>query len=350
VKIASSSLQMASSHASVERHEVRESLKMWVGPQRPQFAGEESRPRPARTDNVSLSDAGKAASQASASEAAEDELDADPRLRFIRSMLELLTGHRIRIFDAGELQPSSQPPAIEAPPATDTQARPTSAGFGIEYDRHESYSEVEQTTFSASGSVTTADGREIKFDLQLSMARQYHEESDISLRLGDAARKVDPLVLNFAGTAAQLTDQRFAFDLNADGSTENINFLAPGSGFLAFDRNGDGQINNGRELFGPTSGDGFQELTALDGDQNGWIDENDAAFSQLSLWTPDKTDKDTLQPLTAAGVGAIALSRIATPFDLKTNANELLGQIRTSGIFLHEAGTAGTIQQIDLTA
>jgi hypothetical protein len=48
VKIASSSLQMASSHASVERHEVRESLKMWVGPQRPQFAGEESRPRPIR--------------------------------------------------------------------------------------------------------------------------------------------------------------------------------------------------------------------------------------------------------------------------------------------------------------
>lgn len=351
MKIASSSLQMASSHASVQRHEVRESLKMWVGPQRPQFAGEDSRPRPARTDNVSLSDAGKAASQASASEATEDsELDADPRLRFIRSMLELLTGDRIRIFDASELQPSSDTPVIEAPQATGTQARPTSAGFGIEYDRHESYSEAEQTNFAASGTVTTADGREIKFDLQLSMSRQYHEESDISLRLGDAARKTDPLVLNFAGTAAQLSDQRFAFDLNADGSTENINFLTPGSGFLAFDRNGDGKINNGSELFGPTSGDGFQELAALDGDQNGWIDENDAAFKQLTLWTPDKTDKETLQSLTDAGVGAIALSRVTTPFDLKTNANELLGQIRTSGIFLHEAGTAGTIQQIDLTA
>lgn len=351
MKIANSSLQMASSHTSVERHEVRESLKMWVGSQRPQFAGEDSRPRTVSNDNVSLSDAGKAASQASASEATEDtELDADPRLRFIRSMLELLTGHRIRIFDASKLQPSSETPVIEAPQATGTPARPTSAGFGIEYDRHESYSEVEQTNFAASGTVTTADGREIKFDLQLSMSRQYHEESDISLRLGDAARKTDPLVLNFAGTAAQLTDQRFAFDLNADGSTENINFLAPGSGFLTFDRNGDGKINNGGELFGPTSGDGFQELAALDGDQNGWIDENDAAFKQLTLWTPDKTDKETLQSLTDAGVGAIALSRVTTPFDLKINANELLGQIRTSGIFLHEAGTAGTIQQIDLTA
>lgn len=353
MKIASSSLQMASTHASVERHEVRESLKMWVGPQRPQFDGEESSPRPAANDNVSLSDAGKAASQSSAniSETTDDtELDADPRLRFIRSMLELLTGQRIRVFNASELQSGAETPAIEAPPAADAPARPTPAGYGIEYDRHESYSESEQTSFAASGTVKTADGREIKFDLQLSMSRQYHEESDISLRLGDAARKTDPLVLNFAGTAAQLTDQRFAFDLNGDGSTENINFLAPGSGFLAFDRNGDGKINNGSELFGPTSGDGFQELAALDDDKNGWIDENDAAFKQLTLWTPDKTDKDTLQSIGDSGVGAIALSRIATPFDLKTNANELLGQIRTSGIFLHEGGAAGTIQQIDLTA
>ncbi|MDP2883074.1 MAG: VCBS repeat-containing protein [Azonexus sp.] len=290
MKIADSSLQMASTHASTQRHEVRESLKRWVGPQRPQFAGEESRPRPVRNDNTSLS-------------------------------------------DAGELQPGAETPAIAAPPATEAPARPMSAGYGIEYVRHEPCSEAEQTTFSASGTVTTADGRETKFDLQLSMAR-----------------KVDPLVLNFAGNAAQLTDQRFAFDLNADGSTENINFLAPGSGFLALDRNGDSKINNGSELFGPTSGDGFEELAALDGDKNGWIDENDAAFSQLAIWAPDKSGKDTRQSPSDAGVGAIALTRTATPFDLKKNANVLFREIRTSGIFLHETGTTGTIQQIDLTA
>lgn len=350
--ISSSSLHMASTHARVEHHEVRESLKMWVGPQRPQFAGEDARPRPAHADNVSLSDAGRAASQASATETNEDgELDADPRLRFIRSMLELLTGKRIRIFDASDLQPAAETPAIEAPPAHDSApARPSSAGYGIEYDRHESYSETEQTTFSANGTVTTADGRTIQFNLQLSMSRHYHAESDVSLRLGDAARKTDPLVLNFAGNAAQLRDQRFAFDLNADGSSEQINLLAPGSGFLVFDRNGDGLVNDGRELFGPTSSDGFAELAALDADQNGWIDENDTAFAQLAIWTPDKSGKATLSSLSDSGVGSIALSRVATPFDLKTNANELLGQIRTSGIFLHESGAAGTIQQIDLTA
>ena len=352
MKIASSSLQMASSHASLRQHEVSESLKMWVGPQRPRFAGEESRPRPAQTDSVTLSDALKAASPAHASEKAEEAaIDADPKLSFIRTMLEFQTGHRIRIFSASDLQPETDQPALAAPATTEpAQAPPTPAGYGIEYDRHESYTETEQTTFSASGTVTTADGQEIKFDLQLSMARQYHEESDISIRLGDAARKTDPLVLNFAGTAAQLTDQRFAFDLNTDGQQELINFLAQGSGFLAFDRNKDGKINDGSELFGPTSGDGFQELALLDGDRNGWIDENDAAFKQLNIWTRDSAGHDQLQSLAASGVGAIALSRIDTPFDLKTNANELLGQIRTSGIFLQESGTAGTIQQIDLTA
>ena len=170
------------------------------------------------------------------------------------------------------------------------------------------------------------------------------------MRAGDAVRTTDPLVLNFAGTAAQLTDQRFAFDLDADGSAEQINFAGPGSGFLVFDRNANGKVDNGRELFGPTSGDGFQELAALDGDGNGWIDENDAAYGQLQVWSRDAAGNEGLQSLAEAGVGAIALARIATPFSVKTEANELLGQIRSSGIFLQEDGTAGTIQQIDLTA
>ena len=59
MKIASSSLQMASAHTRSQQHEVSESLKMWVGPQRPRFAGEEARPRPLPVDRVTLSDAGR---------------------------------------------------------------------------------------------------------------------------------------------------------------------------------------------------------------------------------------------------------------------------------------------------
>lgn len=350
MKIASASLQMAASHSRSQQHEINESLTMWVGPRRPGVAGEEARPRLPPSAQVTLSDAGKtAAGKAQASdEEANAAVDGDPRLNLIRSMLELLIGHRIRIFDARDLSTNAAPALPQAPAKASAPA--PAAGYGVDYERHEAYTEAEHTNFSASGTVTTADGRQISFDLQLSMSRSYHEESNLSLRLGDAARKVDPLVLNFSGDAAQLTDQRFSFDLNADGRSEQINFVAPGSGFLAFDLNQDGKINNGSELFGPMTDDGFRELAALDDDKNGWIDENDKAFGQLQVWSRDGAGQDQLQSLAAAGVGAISLSRVDTPFDVKTNANELIGQIRSSGIFLHDTGTAGTIQQLNLTA
>ncbi|MDP3539873.1 MAG: VCBS repeat-containing protein [Azonexus sp.] len=353
MKIASANLQMASSHASQQRREVSESLKMWVGQQRPNFAGEARNSRPPMADNVTLSEAGKSAQSAESMKDAQDAaVDGDPKLFLIRSMLAFFLGHDVQVFDARELEAQTSAAGTEAIPANPNSppSPPRPAGFGIEYDRHESYTETEQTSFAASGIVKTADGREISFSLELSMSRSYHEESNVSLRLGDAARKTDPLVLNFSGTAAQLSDQRFAFDLNSDGTQEQINFVAPGSGFLVFDRNADGKVNNGSELFGPSTNNGFAELAILDGDKNGWIDENDAAFDKLQVWTRDSSGKDQLQSLKVSGVGAIALSSVSTPFDLKTNANELLGQIRSSGIFLQEDGEAGTIQQIDLTA
>lgn len=350
MKIASANLQMASSHASLQRHEIRESLNMWVGPRRPDFSGDAARSLPSLADRVTLSEAGKATQSAeSIKEEVDAAVDNDPGLNLIRSMLEFLTGRKIDVFDASKLHGQVETATGAEHHAPSPNPAPA-AGYGIEYDFHESYTEIEETHYSASGSVKITDGREISVKLELSMARMYHEESNISLRLGDAARKIDPLVLNFSGTAAQLTDQRFAFDLNADGTEENINFLAPGSGFLAFDRNQDGEINNGSELFGPTTGDGFAELSRLDDDNNGWIDENDAAFGKLQLWSRDSGGHDHRQSLAAAGVGAISLSRINKPFDLKMYDNETLGKILTSGIFLQEDGEAGTIQQIDLTA
>lgn len=336
MKIASAELQMASSHASLQRHEVNESLRMWVGPQRPDFEGN-GNARPAA--EVVLSEAGLAAAAAETSDAAASELDTDPKTTLIRMMLEMLTGKRMRVFNQSDLKAEN---GAAAPAAAAAQAQQP-AGYGIEYDYHESYTEAEYTSFSASGTVKTADGREIGFQLDLAMSRVYHEESSVSLRLGDAARKVDPLVLNFAGNAASLVDQRFAFDLDADGDDEQIARLASGSAYLVFDRNGDGRINDGRELFGPNSGDGFQELAALDDDGNGWIDEADAAYARLALWSGD-----SYRPLAAAGVGALYTLTVDAPFALKTADNELLGQIRSAGVYLMESGQAGLLQQVDL--
>lgn len=326
---------------------------MWVGNSRPDFEGNGARrpPAPEMAGTVRISDAGRAA-QASESDPVEEANEAvenDPRLLMLREMLRILTGKEVRVIDSSELRPA-RTSVVKAPAATATAPANRPAGFGVEYDRHESYSESEQTTFSAEGVLHTADGRSIAFKLDLAMSRSYYEESNVSLRLGDAARQQkDPLVLNFSGNAAQLSDQRFSFDLDADGRTDSINQLAAGSGFLALDRNADGRINDGSELFGTKSGDGFADLTAYDDDSNGWIDEADAAYQQLRIWTPDADGGGSLLSLQQADVGAISLMRVATPFSIRDAANESLGQVRSTGVFLQESGGTGTIQQVDLS-
>lgn len=354
MKIASSNIQLTSQHVSIEQHAVQESLKMWIGDQRPDFEGRNSPQNVARTaDVINLSKQGQAAAQTdSSSKTAKTDqqkaLENDPRFMLIKLMVEALTGKKINLIELQDVQPT---PPVQNMPDTGTAApaaeQPKPAGFGIEYDRHETHYEAEQTSFSAQGVVKTADGQEIKFNLNLAMSREHYEESDASLRLGDAKKK-DPLVINFSGTAAQLTSSKFSFDLNGDGSADQISFVAPGSGFLALDKNGDGKINNGSELFGPASGNGFQELSAYDQDKNGWIDENDAVYTQLKVWTKDASGNDALSTLAQNSVGAINLGSVSTAFDLKNSQNQLDGQIRSTGIYLNENGSAGTVQQIDL--
>ena len=140
---------------------------------------------------------------------------------------------------------------------------------GIAYDYYESHYESEHTQFQAQGVVHTADGKEIAIDLSLSMSREFLSETRLSIRAGEALK--DPLVVNFGGTAAELTQRSFSFDIDADGRSDQIAFVKPGSGFLALDKNRDGQINDGKELFGAISGDGFSDLAAYDDDGNHWI-------------------------------------------------------------------------------
>jgi hypothetical protein len=140
------------------------------------------------------------------------------------------------------------------------------------------------------------------------------------------------------------------FDLNSDGTPEAVPWLQSGSGFLALDENQDGLINNGRELFGPRSGNGFAELAQYDQDGSGWIDENDPIFSRLRVWTKDPDGPETLQTLADLRIGAILLGSTDSPFQLTNYANESLGEVVRSGLYLKEDGSVGFAQQINLTA
>lgn len=211
-----------------------------------------------------------------------------------------------------------------------------------------SYAEAEQTSFSTEGKVVTASGREITFNVEMSMSRTFYEEASTIIDF-DTIVMTDPLVINLDTEAVSVSDQKFYFDLDADGHAEQISRLNAGSGFLALDKNGDGVINDGSELFGTKSGNGFADLKQYDQDGNGWIDEADEIFSKLLIWQKDENGKDVLRGLGQAGVGAIYLGNVSTEFSLNSQTdNKTNGAVRQTGMFLYENGEAGTLQQIDL--
>jgi len=207
--------------------------------------------------------------------------------------------------------------------------------------------EAEDTAFSTVGTVRTLDGREISFNVNVGMSRQFQQYYKEDFQL-ETFRMCDPLVINLDTDAAELSDQNFYFDIDADGELDEIASLGAGSGYLALDKNGDGVIGDGSELFGTVSGNGFADLAKYDQDGNGWIDENDAVWDKLQIWCRDENGKDVLYKLADKGVGAICLQNVSTDFTLRGSEGRTKGAIRNSGVFLYENGTVGTVQHVDV--
>lgn len=294
-----------------------------------------------------------------------NEIDApeDPKLLLIRAIIEAITGKSIKFVSESAANQSDKANSTTPTMANLANLANANGGeviavssgntaFGLRYNSNEVIKENETTNFSASGIIKTADGKEIQFQCDLSMQRSFYMDNSTEIFMGastDRKSLCDPLIINFAGTAAELKNTTFAFDLNADGSAENIQELAAGSAFLVLDKNKDGKINNGNEMFGTQSGDGFADLSVYDEDGNGWIDENDSVYNSLGVWN-NSAYGGKIRSLKEAGIGAIYLQNANTEFSIKDKTtNELQGQIRKTGIFLNEKnGNIGTIQHVDL--
>jgi hypothetical protein len=205
--------------------------------------------------------------------------------------------------------------------------------------------ESQALNFSVDAKVI-ANGREIDISMDLFLSRSFVQTLQISAESINKSLK-DPLIISLDGLMPSLSSNKFSFDIDSDGRRDQISLLKGGSGFLALDKNNNGLIDDGGELFGTKSGDGFGDLSKYDDDNNGWIDANDKIFDKLRIW--QKTDdKDELLALGEVGIGAIFLGNTQTPFSMKSSSNELLGEMRKSGIVLFESGKAGIISHIDL--
>lgn len=210
------------------------------------------------------------------------------------------------------------------------------------------YTEQETMSFETTGKVVTADGRSIDFNVEIAMSREFSQKFE-SVSSGVEVIMTDPLVISLDSNPIGVSDQKWKFDIDADGKVDEISLLSKGAGFLVYDKNENGVIDDGSEMFGSASGNGFADLMKYDLDGNGWIDEADEIYNKLSVWIKDDAGNDKLIGLKAAEVGAIYLGNVRTEFALKSiEDNSYNAQIRNSGIYLSETGLAKSIQQLDM--
>ena len=333
MRIEQSNISFSSTHQLTRSMEKKENLEVWNN----RNAGRSS------ADNVTLSLTGKTFTLSMTGENGEDiTFSLDKKYLIIAKLIADLTGKDITVYGGRGM--ARRAAGTGAWPQGRGNQAPGAVGWGLRYDSVETYTESEQTTFAARG-VVTADGKEYDFSASLMMARSYSTSESVSIRAGDALK--DPLVINLGLGPAELSGEKTAFDIDMDGETEQMSTLAGGSGFLFVDKNGNGLVDDGSELFGPSTGSGFAELASYDEDGNGWIDEGDSVYSSLGVWTQNG-DAQIIQSLKDLSIGAIYASGAATPFEIKNGQNETEAAVRQTGVYLREDGTPGTTQQVDL--
>lgn len=266
----------------------------------------------------------------------------------IENMVTEVIGERVTVREVRENSPLGEfrqnRQRITAPNrVTGLEGSLTRISLGLERVEY-THESLEVRT---AGTVVTGDGREIAMRMQVNLENEdLSRESFLAERI--SSRFIDPLVLSFGDGLAVLDDSEFCFDLNCDGEAENINMLKSGSGFLVFDQNSDGIVNDGNELFGPGTGAGYEELYIYDEDGNNWIDESDPIFDKLHLWMGAGQNDAALVSLKDAGVGALSLASIDVHFNLKDNGGRVIGQVSQAGLFITEDGNVHPMSEVDL--
>lgn len=152
---------------------------------------------------------------------------------------------------------------------------------------------------------------------------------------------IDPLVLDLDGDGIESVpvwrDDGVLFDHSGDGNATQSGWVGPNDGFLVVDKNGNGAIDDGSELFGDSSvlengleaTDGFAALEEYDSNGDGVVDAADDKFNDLKIWRDENQDgisqPNELLTLGKAGVSALKTGRTAVNTDLGDGNTLLFG-------------------------
>jgi hypothetical protein len=204
--------------------------------------------------------------------------------------------------------------------------------------------------FSASAQIQTPN-KNFDMNIDLSFSKEFYESRNTQTIIRNN-NFIDPLIINYeedVNPFENISHLHFEFDLDSDGSTEMIPQLKKGAGYLALDKNENGIIDNGNELFGPNTGYGFEELAQYDSDNNNWIDENDDVFNKLKIFSIDEKGQSNLVSLINSNVGAIYLGDIQSGFKYQSAIDKTQAIQKSNGIFIKEDGSGmGVVNSIDV--
>ncbi|OLA79645.1 MAG: hypothetical protein BHW57_06150 [Azospirillum sp. 47_25] len=179
--------------------------------------------------------------------------------------------------------------------------------------------------------------------------------SGIHDNISTATTTRSPLVVDLDGDGVETTttEDGTHFDHDNNGFAEKTSWVGKDDGLLVRDINGNGQIDDGTELFGNNSvlsngqkaANGFEALKDLDSNNDGVFNSSDTAWNQVNVWKDSnqngKVDEGELLTLEQAEIENIDLN-YQNSNAVDTNGNTV-GQI---GSFDKENGTQGNISDI----
>ncbi len=351
MRIESSNLNLQGSSHIAAATNIEESLNIWTG----QGAGNTGMAVDVQefTQHAIKISASMTSSVSETVDASEDDpitSKEELKIRMIEEFLSRLMGKKVKLHVpkikqiSGGYDSSGQ--ALDSLKLVSfSGGMQSSPGFGLIYNRSETQIERSRVSFAAEGLVKTADGREINLKLSFNIDQEIVRQSSFQLRAGDALK--DPLVISFGGGVASFSDTTMSFDIDFDGDQDSIQMLNANSGYLVLDKNNNGLVDDGRELFGPQTDHGYGELAQYDEDTNGWIDENDSVFNHLKIWYHDAEGSSRLVALTDKNIGAIYLGSVDTQMNMYSSSG-MAGALRESGLVLLENGESRIMQELDV--
>lgn len=229
----------------------------------------------------------------------------------------------------------------------DSWIRKAYDAYGSSSSNSTSISSLTRVEFSSISLQTLSNANSTNVNVSLSTTSV--NTSIVRWQGNDSVNLVDPLIIDLGGDGVELSDDTFSFDLDADGESDQISRPKGNSGFLALDKNGDGIINDGTELFGTQNGDGFKDLARYDSNGDGKIDKDDPIYDKLRIWKPGANgDQGELIGLGEVGIGAIYLDAKNNEQLMQSANGETLGVQRKSAAYQRTDGSEGQIYHVDL--